>query len=99
MPTGSRICKEYTWSTGLTPIFRIRASIGPGNDVLDWPIKRRPLPILDVNQNDADERFYEELSLRQTQMLAAPPTHATPTVLLAADDAGNGVRVAIRQRI
>lgn len=67
--------------------------------MLDWPIKRRPLPILDVNQNDADERFYEELSLRQTQMLAAPPTHATPTVLLAADDAGNGLRVAIPQRI
>jgi hypothetical protein len=50
-------------------------------------------------QVDADERFYEELSLRQTQMLAAPPTHATPTVLLAADDAENRVRVAIRRRI
>jgi hypothetical protein len=71
----------------------------PGNDVLDWPIERRPLPVLEVNQNDADERFYEELSLRQAQMLTAPPTHATPTVLLAADDAGNRVRVALRQRI
>jgi dTDP-4-dehydrorhamnose 3,5-epimerase-like enzyme len=71
----------------------------PGNDVLDWPIERRPLPVLDVNNSVANERYYEELSLQQTQMLAAPPTHATPSILLTADDAGNRVKVALRQRI
>lgn len=71
----------------------------PGNDVIDWPINRRPFPVLDVNQSSASEEFYEILSSRQKEMLSTPPKHATPSVILTSDSDGNPVRVAIREKI
>lgn len=71
----------------------------PGNDVIDWPINKRPFPALETNNSIASERYYEELSLQQKEMLASPATHATPSILLMSDKLGETVKVAIRQPI
>jgi dTDP-4-dehydrorhamnose 3,5-epimerase-like enzyme len=74
-------------------------SYEPGYDVIDWPLARRPFPVLKINKVPAVSEFYEDLALRQLEMISSPPTHATPSILLAEDHAGTPIRVAMRERV
>lgn len=69
------------------------------NDVIDWPIERDDYPVLRPNETAADRRYYEHFRARQEHSLAMPDSGAqsTPVILLARDERGEDVRVAVRR--
>ncbi len=71
----------------------------PGHDVIDWPINKRPLPILKINGIDAGENYYKDLVVRLSSALTEPPRHSTPSILMTEDSDGRPVRLAIRERV
>lgn len=71
----------------------------PGNDVIDWPISKRPLPLIRENRIPASDSFYRHQSVAQRLELDRAPDASTPIVLVAKSEAGSEVRVALRKRI
>lgn len=74
----------------------IKSSYDSGYDVIDWPLDKRPYPIFDVNTEIAGDEYYEGVSIKQKNMLATPPTHSTPTILLHSDESGNNIKIVLR---
>lgn len=71
----------------------------PGNDVIDWPVAKRPVPTLRPNTVPASREYYEARVADQKQLRELPVKHSTPAVMLATDAAGRQVRVALRKKI
>jgi dTDP-4-dehydrorhamnose 3,5-epimerase-like enzyme len=70
----------------------------PGNDVIDWPLDKRPAPSFDIVPADFPLSYYRALAARQREYLASSPGGgSTPAVLLVDDGTGKKVRVAIRR--
>ena len=55
-------------------------------------------PIFEVSTNLVSKSFYELQAQSQKELLASPPSHSTPIVLMAKDKEGNDVRVALRKK-
>ena len=70
----------------------------PGNDVIDWPLGQDEIPELMVNDVEAGPEFYWQQVNAQLELLRTPSDQSTPIVLMALDDKGNQVRVALRKR-
>lgn len=70
-----------------------------GNDVIDWPLDRRPFLALESHRNPAGERFYRAQVTGQQALLTDQSVGtSTPAVFLTEDGDGNHVRVAVRKR-
>ncbi|MEY9470855.1 dTDP-4-dehydrorhamnose 3,5-epimerase-like enzyme [Bradyrhizobium yuanmingense] len=69
----------------------------PGNDVIDWPLSHRPFPVLSPNSIPASPAFYVDLMTSQNALRAEGTIRSTPVVLLAKDEQGRDVRVALRR--
>jgi dTDP-4-dehydrorhamnose 3,5-epimerase-like enzyme len=65
------------------------------NDVVDWPAHADEFPILDVNKTIAEPHLYDDLVRGQSSLKQAE-LQSTPVVIIARDDSGRDVRVAIR---
>jgi dTDP-4-dehydrorhamnose 3,5-epimerase-like enzyme len=75
----------------------------PGNDTLDWPLEKRPVPELQVEAPvEVPVSYYEELvGLQQKYIadtLANGRTVSTQMGFLFTDDVGQTVRLSVRQR-
>ncbi|SPF07297.1 dTDP-4-dehydrorhamnose 3,5-epimerase family protein [Streptomyces sp. MA5143a] len=71
----------------------------PGNDVLDWPVGRRPMPSLRANAVPAGREYYEERVADQKKLRAMPPTHSTPSVMMINGENGQQIRIALRKKV
>jgi len=89
----------YTINQPLTYLPAEGVNYQPGNDVLDWPIDKRPFPILEIYTAPADVSYYRALVSAQQSMTASPPTHSTPSIMQSHDAEGKPVTVAIRKRL
>jgi hypothetical protein len=70
----------------------------PGNDVIDWPLAKRPAPAFDIERVDFHFDYYRKLAEHQRDYLALKDeSPSTPTILLVDDGSGREVRVAIRR--
>ncbi len=70
----------------------------PGNDVIDWPLGKRPAPLFDIKTREFPFSYYRQLVRHQKDYLAARNDNlSTPAVLLVDDGRGRQVRVAIRR--
>lgn len=70
----------------------------PGNDVIDWPLERRPAPAFDIETREFPFSFYRELVQQQQEYLSSRNDElSTPAVLLVDDGNGRQVRVALRR--
>jgi dTDP-4-dehydrorhamnose 3,5-epimerase-like enzyme len=70
----------------------------PGNDVIDWPLDKRPAPLFDIEAREFQFAYYQQLVKYQKDYLAVRDDNlSTPSVLLVNDGSGNQVRVAIRR--
>lgn len=69
-----------------------------GPDVIDWPLHKRPFPVLTPNTVPASEDFYKQRVALQRELMSEPPRTETPSVIMI--DGPNGpVRVAIRKKV
>jgi len=69
----------------------------PGNDVIDWPLAKRPAPAFRIEKRAFPYSYYENLATMQREYLATREQElSTASVLLVEDDAGDQVRVALR---
>jgi len=71
----------------------------PGNDVIDWPVEKRPIPTLQPNALPAGRDYYEARVADQKELRRTPATHSTPAVLLTRDADGREIRVALRKKV
>jgi dTDP-4-dehydrorhamnose 3,5-epimerase-like enzyme len=69
----------------------------PGNDVIDWDIKRKDYPSYKVSSKEAPINFYKEQANSQTKLMSTPPKHSTPIILQTQTEDGEIVKVAIRK--
>ena len=70
----------------------------PGNDVIDWPLDKRPAPLFDIEAREFPFAYYQQLAQHQKGYLAVrDDSLSTPSVLLVNDGSGNQVKVAIRR--
>lgn len=70
----------------------------PGNDVIDWPLSKRPAPTFEISPADFEFAFYRTLADRQRRYLAnAPAVSSTPATMFVSDDDGRTVKVALRK--
>lgn len=68
------------------------------NDVLDWPRDAKEFPTIDQNTEEFSLFTYEAFAEGQVRALKSTAAdHSTPVVLLAKDEHGKEVRVAIRR--
>ncbi|WP_292533873.1 dTDP-4-dehydrorhamnose 3,5-epimerase family protein [Methylocystis sp.] len=75
-------------------------SFEPGNDVIDWPLGKRPGPLFDIETREFPFSYYQQLVQLQKDYLALRKDNlSTPAVLLVDDGSGRQVRVAIRQNV
>jgi dTDP-4-dehydrorhamnose 3,5-epimerase-like enzyme len=74
------------------------AKYKPGNDVIDWPLAKRPIPSLQPNTIPAPGRHYESQVADQKKLRALRVQHSTPAVLLFQPENGEPVRVALRKK-
>jgi dTDP-4-dehydrorhamnose 3,5-epimerase-like enzyme len=71
----------------------------PGNDVIDWPLAKRPSPRFTIAPAEFDFAYYRELAERQRLYLASRQDQlSTPSVLLVPDGRGGQVSVALRRQ-
>ncbi|MBF9068246.1 dTDP-4-dehydrorhamnose 3,5-epimerase family protein [Streptacidiphilus fuscans] len=71
----------------------------PGNDVIDWPVEKRPIPRLEVNSVPAGRDYYEARVAEQKQLRKNQTVQSTPAVLLTRDENGREIRVALRRKV
>jgi dTDP-4-dehydrorhamnose 3,5-epimerase-like enzyme len=70
----------------------------PGNDVIDWPLSKRPAPTFDIEFKEFEFPYYARLAQHQRDYLELRGKElSTPAVLLVGDDNGVPVRVALRR--
>jgi dTDP-4-dehydrorhamnose 3,5-epimerase-like enzyme len=94
---------------GLESIFTINRPIRragdpsefePGNDVIDWPLSKRPGPSFEIVPRDFPFAYYRDLAARQREYLGQRDMNlSTPAVLLVDGGDGTQVRVAIRRTV
>jgi len=69
----------------------------PGNDVIDWPLHKRPAPSFEVAQEEEFPfAYYHALASMQREYLSSPTVSSTAAVLLVDDGTGKQVKVALR---
>ena len=70
------------------------------NDVIDWPISPSDFPVLTPNMQAAGRNYYEAFRSRQEGALrsALSTSASTPIIVLAKNDRGENVRVAVRPK-
>ncbi|TDD93848.1 dTDP-4-dehydrorhamnose 3,5-epimerase family protein [Actinomadura rubrisoli] len=90
--------KVYTVNRPRTFLPVDQADYRPGNDVIDWPRQKRPIPALEPNVVPAPKAFYEQQSADQLQLRSMPNQHATPAVMMVQGPDGKFIRVALRRR-
>jgi dTDP-4-dehydrorhamnose 3,5-epimerase-like enzyme len=71
----------------------------PGNDVIDWPVAKRPIPSLRANTVPAGREYYEARVADQKQLREMPVTHSTPSVMMIKGRDGKEIRVALRRKV
>lgn len=70
----------------------------PGNDVIDWPLAKRPAPRFAMPaQTEFPLPYYRALVQAQREYLALQERVSTPAVLLVQDADGSTRRVALRR--
>lgn len=71
----------------------------PGNDVIDWSIRRKDFPELVTNTIEAPAAYYLDQAREQARVLQDKEARslATPMVFLTNDADGKPVRVALRK--
>ena len=69
----------------------------PSNDVIDWPINKQSFPAFEVSSRPASRDFYLRQVTAQKELLATPPMHATPMILLTNDNQGRPIKVSLRK--
>jgi dTDP-4-dehydrorhamnose 3,5-epimerase-like enzyme len=70
----------------------------PGNDVIDWPKEKRPIPELEPHVIPAPKSFYEQQAADQAELRKQPNMHGTPAVMMVKGPDGKYVRVAMRKK-
>ena len=68
----------------------------PGNDIIDWPVNRRPFPSFNINLVDVDDRYYEMLADLQRQYLLNPTDSSTAMSFLMNNN-GEDFKVLVRK--
>jgi dTDP-4-dehydrorhamnose 3,5-epimerase-like enzyme len=70
----------------------------PGNDVIDWPLNKRPYPVFSTNSMLADLSFYRLQAEGQRHLMLNPPKCSTPQGTLFHDQKTNKtVRLMLRK--
>jgi hypothetical protein len=70
----------------------------PGNDVIDWPLEKRPAPAFQVKGGSFPFSYYARLAQIQRDYIASREgSLSTPSVLLVDDGSGKQVKVALRR--
>ncbi len=91
--------RVYTINRPRTLLPASGAEYRPGNDVIDWPLSKRPIPELRPNTVPAGNEYYEARVAEQKKLRQLPVTHATPAVLVTKDAQGREIRVALRKKV
>lgn len=69
----------------------------PGDDIIDWPLDKRPFPTFDVNSQPATHADYQFLVEQQCELMQRPASHSTPKALYMLDEqTGEQVKVLIK---
>ena len=69
----------------------------PGDDIIDWPLDKRPFPSFEVNRQPASHADYQFLIEQQRELMQHPASHSTPKALYLLDEqTGEQVKVLIK---
>lgn len=72
-------------------------SYDSSNDVIDWPLTKRPYPVVDVHAEYAPQEFYNAQALAQSKILSSDEK-STPIVLTAKDsESGKDIRISMQK--
>jgi dTDP-4-dehydrorhamnose 3,5-epimerase-like enzyme len=81
------------------PLVNEKGEYPSGPDVIDWPITNEEFPVLVPNANPAPEEIKQALVNAQRKMMDNPSDFKSPFVLMAKNDEGEMVRVAIKEPV